>query len=138
MKYLILFIAVFVSFGLNAQKNDVDQRATAHMEPFFIDVTADKARTVQAMQGQNLVIIDVRTPEEVAQGKIKGALEMDVKSPDFKEKVVALDKTKQYMVYCYAGGRSANAMKIMKELGFKQVYNLQDGYRSYNQAVSTK
>ena len=138
MKYLILLVCVCGFVGLNAQISDLDRRATAHMEPFYIEVTTENAKAIQALQGPNLVLIDVRTPEEVAQGKIKGALEMDIKSNDFKEKVAALDKTKQYMVYCYAGGLSANAMKIMKEMGFKQIYTLQDGYRAWAQTMATK
>lgn len=138
MRYVILLICVCAFSGLMAQLSDLDRRATAHMEPFYIEVTTENAKAIQAMQGTNLVLIDVRTPEEVAQGKIKGALEIDIKSQDFKERIAALDKTKQYMVYCYAGGLSANAMKIMKEMGFKQIYSLQEGYRAWYQPTSTK
>ncbi|MBK8346632.1 MAG: rhodanese-like domain-containing protein [Saprospiraceae bacterium] len=79
----------------------------------------------------NFVLLDVRTPEEIANGKIDNAIEMDIKAPDFKEKLATLDKEKQYIVYCHAGGRSATAMQMMKDMGFKQVYNLISGYRAW-------
>ena len=43
----------------------------------------------------------------------------------------ALDKTKQYLLYCYAGGLAERAMKTMQEMGFKQLYCMTDGYRAY-------
>jgi rhodanese-related sulfurtransferase len=54
-------------------------------------------------------------------------LNIDVKKPDFKENVEKLDRNGTYLVYCRGGVRSARAMKLMKEWGFKQVYNLAGG-----------
>jgi rhodanese-related sulfurtransferase len=90
-----------------------------------------KAKDIVANK-KDVVLLDVRTPEEIAQGKIDKAVELDIKDPAFRDKLNALDKTKQYMVYCYAGGRSATAMKTMKELGFKQVYNFDGGYKAWS------
>lgn len=138
MKFIILFISFFFAFGVSAQDRMADHRATAHMEPFHISISASKVRDIQALQGQNLVLIDLRSPDEVAQGKIKGALEIDLKSPDFKERIAALDKTKQYMLYDYAGGLSNKAMQMMIEMGFKQVYNIKDGYRQFKELNDVK
>lgn len=138
MKFIILFISFFFAFGVSAQDRMADLRATAHMEPFHISISASKVRDIQALQGQNLVLIDLRSPDEVAQGKIKGALEIDLKSPDFKERIAALDKTKQYMLYDYAGGLSNKAMQMMIEMGFKQVYNIKDGYRQFKELNDVK
>ncbi|MBK9733518.1 MAG: rhodanese-like domain-containing protein [Saprospiraceae bacterium] len=101
------------------------------IEPNFLNVDNATAKRIIS-QSKDLVIIDVRTPEEIALGKIGNALEMDIKSPDFKANLDKLDRNKQYLVYCHAGGRSANAMEIMKAMGFKQVYNLESGYRDWS------
>lgn len=76
---------------------------------------------------KNAVLIDVRTQEEVQQGKIKGALNLDYRSENFKQEVTKLDKNKTYFLYCAAGMRGSKASDIMEGLGFKQVYNLEGG-----------
>lgn len=90
------------------------------------------ASTLRGMlKDKNIKVIDVRTPGEVSQGKIKNATNINLNSPDFKQKVSALDKTKTYVVYCRSGVRSARACRMMGQLGFENLYNLQGGYMSY-------
>jgi rhodanese-related sulfurtransferase len=134
----ILSFICFVSYAQLSQKTVEIENRLNNMESFHISVDATQTSRIMDEQGSRLVLIDVRTPEEVANGKIKDALEVDIKSPDFSEKVAQLDKTKQYMVYDYAGGRSKRAMEIMKELGFKQVYDLKDGYKAWKELHASK
>ena len=72
----------------------------------------------------NFVILDVRTPEEFAAEHIENAVNVSFNAPDFRETVNRLDKTKTYVVYCRTGVRSAKASAVMKELGFKRVYDM--------------
>jgi len=74
------------------------------------------------------VLLDVRTPSEVADGALPGAVNIDFNAPGFQEKLDALDKTKSYYVYCKVGGRSGKAAEMMKDRGFKEVHNLKGGY----------
>jgi phage shock protein E len=76
-------------------------------------------------------IVDVRTAEEFAANRIKGAQNIDVKALDFAEKIAKLDKDGSYLVYCRGGVRSVRALNMMKELGFKQVYNLAGGLKNW-------
>ena len=65
---------------------------------------------------ENAVILDVRTEDEVANGIIPGAINIDIyKGQGFIYQVEELDKDKTYFVYCLAGGRSAQACGIMKQ-----------------------
>jgi phage shock protein E len=64
------------------------------------------------------LILDVRTPAEIAEGHLEGALFVDFMADDFREKVVALDKSADYIVHCRSGNRSGQAVVIMAELGF--------------------
>lgn len=76
----------------------------------------------------NAVILDVRTSEEWEEGYIENALHIDIyKGQGFIYEVDALDKTKNYYLYCKAGGRSAQACSIMNQLGFENTYNLIGG-----------
>ena len=80
----------------------------------------------------NEIILDVRTPGEWAQGVIEGAVKINVNSSDFKAKVEKqLDKNVPVMVYCRSGNRSGRAMKMLADLGFKEIYNLQGGVTAW-------
>jgi len=81
--------------------------------------------------GVEVPIIDVRTPKEIADGKIPNAIEINYEADDFEEKLEGLDKNVTYIVYCEAGGRSSNAAELMAKKGFKNVYNLEGGYKAW-------
>lgn len=72
-------------------------------------------------------LIDLRTPEEIANGYIKGALFLDYLAKDSEARIDKLDKTKTYYVYCRSGKRSADCAAYMEAHGFKKVYNLEGG-----------
>ena len=98
------------------------------LKPFSNIETDDAVKLIKARQNSaDFVILDVRTPEEFNGGYIESAVNLDFKSPDFPARLEDLDKTKTYLVYCRAGGRSARAMTMMQEKGFKRVYNLSGG-----------
>ncbi|MBU3821150.1 rhodanese-like domain-containing protein [Flavobacteriaceae bacterium XHP0103] len=82
----------------------------------------------QLANDDNAVILDVRTDAEVADGIIPNAIHIDIyKGQDFIDEVDALDKNKNYYVYCRSGNRSGQACQIMEELGFENAYNLEGG-----------
>ena len=81
----------------------------------------------------NEVILDVRTPEEVDQGIIPGAINIDYYSDTFEEEIKKLDHNVPVLVYCRSGGRSSKSMELMNKLGFKEVYNLLGGYTSWEE-----
>jgi rhodanese-related sulfurtransferase len=89
-----------------------------------IDVEQFKAK----MTAADIVVLDVRTPEETAEGMIDGAIEIDFQNANFQEQIDQLDKDKTYLVYCRSGGRSADACEMMQEKGFESLYNLEGGY----------
>ncbi|MGJ8592788.1 MAG: rhodanese-like domain-containing protein [Aquaticitalea sp.] len=88
--------------------------------------------TEQLEKDDNAVILDVRTQEEVNEGKIPNALHIDIyKGQEFIDEVEALDKTKNYYVYCRSGGRSGQACSVMNKLGFENAYNLVGGFNQW-------
>lgn len=78
-------------------------------------------------QNSQPVILDVRTPEEYAEGHIDGAMLTNFLGDDFQKQLENLDKNKSYVVYCKSGIRQAKAATYMKESGFKHVYLLEGG-----------
>lgn len=85
----------------------------------------------QERMAEDVQLIDVRTPEEYQAGFIGTAININYNAPDFKLKISKLDPDKPVLVYCAAGGRSAKASKILDSLGFKTIYDLKGGYRSW-------
>ncbi|MGC6464126.1 MAG: rhodanese-like domain-containing protein [Akkermansiaceae bacterium] len=81
-----------------------------------------------------IVIIDIRTPKEFAEGHLQGAKNIDFNGGDFKAKLNKLDKSKTYMMHCRSGGRSTESLKVWKELGFKKVIHLNKGILEMQEA----
>ena len=82
----------------------------------------------QSEADSNAVILDVRTDEEWNDGIIPDAIHIDIyKGQGFIYELDQLDKSKNYYVYCKAGGRSGQACNIMQQMGFENTYNLVGG-----------
>ena len=75
----------------------------------------------------NAVLIDVRTAQEFSAGHIPNSVLIDIYLPSFPDQINALDKDKNYYIYCRSGNRSYHAGMFMLQQGFKTVYNLADG-----------
>ena len=122
MKRIIICTALYI--GLIAT-HSFGQQKDQGPEKESLNATSFQAKLKKT---PDAVVLDVRTPEEVAQGKIKNATNIDFNSDDFKKKISALDKNKTYFVYCAKGGRSSKAVDLMSSLGFKKLVNLEDGF----------
>ena len=83
------------------------------------------------IEKQKGIVIDLRTPDEIKKGKIKGATEIDFLAVDFNKEADKLDKSKTYYLYCAGGGRSADAAEILISKGFKQIVNLEKGFADW-------
>lgn len=85
----------------------------------------------------NAFILDVRTPEEVEDGYIPGAVNIDFYlGQEFLAELEKLDKDKNYYVYCRSGNRSGQACAIMENAGFANAYNLVGGFMNWDGEVA--
>lgn len=87
-----------------------------------------------ALVNEKAVLIDVRSPEEFAQGHIAGATNINVEGADFASQIETLDKTKTYAVYCHSGRRSGIATDSMEKAGFAHMYDLSGGIQAWQSA----
>ncbi len=83
---------------------------------------------------KEIIVLDVRTPEEFSENRIKGAKNLDLAAATFEKDVAALDRNKTYLVHCAAGGRSTRSLKIFEKLGFSSVIHLDGGLNSWKKA----
>ena len=88
----------------------------------------------QEAQAQHGLLLDVRTPGEVARGKLAGASVIDFNGPKFEQKVALIARDRPVFVYCASGNRSGQAAVLMTKLGFSKVYNLAGGIGAWKAA----
>lgn len=74
-------------------------------------------------ESSDIVIVDVREEEEMAEGYIEGALLIPLDTVESEVENKITDKDKTILVYCRSGRRSAIACDIMDSLGYKNVYD---------------
>jgi rhodanese-related sulfurtransferase len=75
---------------------------------------------------KDLVLIDVGTPGDFAEGHIPGSISMPL-NRDFAVQANGLSKKKTYVLVCPTGMRSLKATQVLMEQGFEKVYNLKGG-----------
>jgi len=110
---LSISIVILASFsGVSAQK---------------IQLNSPEVKEV-LKKNTSIVILDVRTPEEFAAGHLKGAKNIDIKQPDAYSKLDKLNPKTTYLVYCRTNHRSGMAVEHMMQKGFKNVYQMMDGF----------
>jgi phage shock protein E len=129
-----LLFALLLSISLctcgDAPKNDpASETAEMPSKATYQDLNVEEF--AEKIGQENTVLIDVRTPAEIAKGKIEGALEMDYRGPDFARQLEALDPNKTYLIYCAVGGRSGKTCEMLAESGFESIYNLDGGYNAW-------
>lgn len=135
MKNIKTIICLFLSilfFTSCKSKQESNQN-----EESFKNLTVEEV-IILLEANPDIIVIDVRTPDEIAQtGAIENSINIDFKSSDFKEKISALDKDKEYILFCKSGNRSGQASKIMAEMGFSNINNLNNaGYEEFSKALS--
>lgn len=84
-----------------------------------------------ATAGNDVQLLDVRTPEEFKEGHVANAMNINVLEDDFAAKVETLDRQEPVYLYCRSGKRSAKASAILKDLGFKEIYDMEGGFLSW-------
>jgi thioredoxin len=125
MKHLAIASALFCILFLLPNCTSQNQPGAASVQ------NVDVAKFKELIAGGNTIILDVRTPEETAGGTIDQASTIDFYDPDFKKKISVMDHSKNILVYCKAGGRSAQAAEILVQNGFTHVYNLEGGISAW-------
>lgn len=111
MKQLILILFALLLFSCTEKK-----------EQQVYKITADQM--LEAIENESIQLIDVRTKEEFSNGKIENAQNICITNSDFIAKAELLDKNKPVYLYCKSGGRSAKAAAVLKEMGFKVIYDM--------------
>lgn len=126
---LIILLIFFTIMGFQACKSqeEVDNQNIAE------EISVSQAfELIQNNQdNENFMILDVRTPQEYQEEHLEDAINIDYYSENFQDRLSELDKNKIFLVYCQSGSRSTNAVTIMINLGFVELYNMLGGIAAW-------
>ena len=124
MKHFMIIILATLSFTACSQ-------APAGQKNVIEQADAEKFR--QLIESSQGTILDVRTAEEVADGRIANSIHYDIFEDSFETNIEKLDKNREVFVYCAGGGRSNEAAELLQKKGFKKIYNLKDGFDDWQE-----
>ena len=119
LRGIIILLVLMVMYSYSASAQPVVENVSSR----------EMKKAIESEAG--VVVLDVRQPTEVVVGKIPGAENIDIRQDEFWLKFKKLNREKKYYVYCDNGGRSTSAARVMKQMGFKNVYNLLGGIEAW-------
>lgn len=132
MKNIAFIVSLFLSALVVSADTTFTSITTQQEDAKVYNVNVEQfSKLVHANKG---VVLDVRTPGEWEEGTIGNATKMNYYDSDFEAQVEKLDKDEPVLVYCKKGGRSAGAAEILKNKGFKKVFNLEGGISAWKDA----
>lgn len=128
MKYFKIIVAVLMLSLWSCQSQKSEN----------VELLDAKSFSEKIHNKEEVQLVDVRTPEEFKEQHIDNATNINWNDADFEQQVSNLDKSKPVYVYCKSGGRSAKATAKLSEMGFTNVYELDGGILSWNEAKMPK
>jgi len=78
---------------------------------------------------KNVVLLDVRSKQEYDEGHLRGAINIPLYELEYRAENELGDKNCIIISYCSAGIRSKKAIEILKKMGYRNLYNVEDGVR---------
>lgn len=113
-----------------APQTQVQQNAASQPKEIFASYTPAQAMSL-IQQRKDLLIVDVRSPQELNQGKIQNSVLVPFWNVMKGEH--SLPKDRPLLLVCAVGGRSYGAMQILARQGYKELYNLKGGMSAWVQ-----
>jgi rhodanese-related sulfurtransferase len=126
MKKITLALAALCLLFVSACTNAQNDSAKTELSP------AEFTKEIQNVPDAQ--ILDVRTHSEFASGHLQNAKNIDWNGSNFQTEVAQLDKEKPVLIYCQSGRRSDAAADKMRDMGFKNVLELDGGMNAWNAA----
>ena len=96
------------------------------------EITADELKSMQ-QSGQEFTLIDIRERDERQKGSIPGAVGLSRGILEVNIDQITTDKSRNIVLYCGGGSRSALAALNLKKMGFHNVKSLAGGYRGWRE-----
>lgn len=117
-RFFTLVFTLILSVSILSCKDAAAQEGAKNLSPEAFS---------KAINGNNVLLVDVRTPEEYKSGHIPNAQNINYFDDDFQDSLSKLDTLQPVYIYCRSGHRSGESVANFKKAGFKEIYNLDGG-----------
>ena len=138
MKKLLIpaALALFAAACAAEAPPTVDAASGTETEIASMQVTHVDANGAAVLISENadIIVLDVRTPKEFAEGHIEGAININFYDDDFADQLAKLDTSETYLLHCRSGGRSSKSLPILERLGYANVTHLDGGFKAWKNA----
>ena len=125
-----LLIIVLV-INSSCEQKDGQNTAAETIEHRFEETKIENIKAMEAAkilkENPDMMILDIRTPEEFNSGHIPASINIDYKAKNFESELKKLDRSKSYLMHCRSGRRSSSALEIFRKLEFGYIIHIDDG-----------
>ncbi len=128
---ITLLLGVLITFGCSDSSAEIEVKNKSisqkkEMAQAISYKTIEWNEAIQLNQKEGALFLDVRTPTEVAEGAVSGALAIPLQELD--RRFSEIPKDKKLLVYCRSGRRSEAASSMLIQAGFSEIYNIRGGF----------
>lgn len=132
ISFLAASLFLFACGGTSQQPSPASSTDKADAKKQVVQQLKPQQYAQLMTEKADAVVLDVRTPQEVADGVINcEEVHYDFYDSDFKDRIKTLNRETPVFLYCAVGGRSGQAMDLMQREGFSEIYNLDGGIRAW-------
>ena len=124
--YVFLLVPCFFVLA-SCESNQVNEEVIEPAEGIKIENIKATIAGRMLETNHELVVLDIRTPEEFKEGHIAKAINIDYKADTFESELQKLDRNPTYLMHCRSGRRSGLALDTFSKLGFKHIIHMDDG-----------
>jgi rhodanese-related sulfurtransferase len=138
MKYSYVIFTILTVLVFSACKQVKKHSSNSVKEQAFPIKTISVATLEAHRKVKKGLLLDVRTPEETAEGHIEAAVFLDYYRSDFQTQIQKFPKDEPVYIYCRSGNRSRKAAQKLAALGFRDVYNIEGGFQAWKTAETER
>jgi sulfur-carrier protein adenylyltransferase/sulfurtransferase len=113
------------------QSRCVEENDRENMDNHLSEISVQQLKA-RMEAGENILLLDVREPYEFKIANLSGQL---VPLGQLHSKFSEIDRSREIVVYCHHGNRSAIAVQFLKNQGFEKVLNLAGGIEQWSREI---
>ena len=140
LNFSISLIIIMLFMISSCQQKEAENSASESIEYRVQETKIENITAIEAAkilkENLDMMILDIRTPEEYTSGHIPASINIDYKAENFESELKKLDRSKSYLMHCRSGRRSTAALDTFSKLGFEHIIHIDDGILGWNKELT--